>query len=255
MTFNTRFHNKKVVISGAGNGIGAACAKRIAHEGADVALLDYDEKAIDTILSEINSTGGKSIAVCCDISCKEQVIDAFEKIMHAWGHVDALINNAGVHRFDHFLEMELNDFDWVLNTNLRGTVFMTQTFLPSILDCAGSVVNIASTAGLGNHAYSAAYAASGGGIIALTKALTNEFGKEGVNFNAVCPGAVATDMWSDSFNALPSDFEPRLLVKSAPFAKQPQTSDDIAGLVAFLASSEANHLNGSIIVADGGSMA
>lgn len=255
MTLNSRFHNRNVVISGAANGIGAACAKRIAQEGGQVALLDYDEKPLAKTLAEVTAISNNSMAIPCDISDKIQVYAAFEKIMDHWGQVDALINNAGVHRYDHFLEMEMNDFDWVMNTNLRGTVLLTQTFLPSIIDFSGSVVNIASTAGLGNHAYSAAYAASGGGIIAFTKALTNEFGKENVNFNVVCPGAVATEMWSESFNELPPDFEPRLLVKSAPFTKQTQTANDVAGLVAFLASSEAKHLNGSVIVADGGSMA
>lgn len=255
MTLNNRFNNKVVVISGAGNGIGAACAIRISKEDGKIVLLDYNEKAIQEVCSKIVSAGGHAIAIPCDITNKEQIDAALHEVLMQWGHIDVLINNAGVHRYDHFLELEMNDFDWVMNTNVKGNVMLTQAFLPHIKDSEGSVVNVASTAGLGNHAYSTAYAASGGAIIALTKALTNEFGKEGVNFNVVCPGNVATQMWSDSFEQLPSDFEPRLLVKSAPFSKQPQTAEETAGVIAFLASAEGKHLNGSVITADGGSMA
>jgi 3-oxoacyl-[acyl-carrier protein] reductase len=251
----TRYTNRVVIISGGAHGIGAACAHRIAQEQGKVVLLDTDEEAIFKVGKEIALGGGTAFGIPCDISQANQIESAYEQIMHTYGEVHALVNNAGVHRYDHFLEMEMNDFDWVMNTNVRGTLMMTQTFLPHLKDTQGSVVNIASTAGLGNHAYSVAYAASSGALISATKALTNEFAKEGVNFNVVCPGAVTTQMWSNSFSHLPTDFEPRLLVKAAPFAKKAQTAEDVAGLVAFLASSEGKHLNGSVIVSDGGSMA
>lgn len=250
-----RFRNCVVVITGAANGVGAATAKKIALEGGHVILLDIDQAGLQTNTQIINENNGSAVAVVCDISQESALDEAIESILRRFGKIDALINNAAVHRYDHFLDLEMNDFDYLMNTNVRGTILVTQKCLPHIIDAQGSVVNIASTAALGNHAYSTAYAASGGAIIAFTKALTNEYGKEGVNFNVVCLGAVTTQMWSESFNELPSDFEPRLLVKSAPFTPKVQTPEEAAGLISFLASPEGRQLNGSVITADGGSMA
>jgi len=252
---NNRFEGKVVVITGAASGIGAACAERIAAEGGKIAILDLNLEKGEEMAEKINSDGGEALFAKCDISNQDDAKNALDAVLGKWGAVDALVNNAGILRFDNFLELNLDDFDTIIRVNLKGNFIMTQTFLPEIIKTKGSVVNVASTAALGHHAYTTAYSASKGGVFAYTKALTNEYAKQGVNFNCVCPASIATPMSNKGAEMLPKGFDPMLLAKAAPFDGPPRTPDYVASTVAFLASEDGKHINGDRIITDGGMMA
>ena len=164
--------------------------------------------------------------------------------------MDAVINVAGILRFDNSHEIKTKDWNKILQVNLTGTFFMCRYSLPLLLKTTGSIVNVSSTAALGAHAWTAAYSASKGGISAFSKTLANEYGPQGLNINCVCPASIETPM-TDNAN-LPKDFDVRLLNKVLPVDGVNRSPDDIASTIAFLASHDAIHINGIDLRVDGG---
>ena len=245
-----RFEDLVVLVTGAASGIGKASALRIADEGGAIACVDLDLPGARATAEEIEKAGGQALALGCDVSDPGAVRETVERAVERFGGLDALCNIAGILRFDNLLDLSPEDFDRVLAVNLRGTFLMCQAALPHLIETRGSIVNMSSTAALGAHAWTAAYSASKGGVLALTKCIAVEFGRRGVNCNAVCPASVETPMSTGV--RLPEGADLTLLKKIEPFDGIVRPPSDVAGVVAFLASRDAVHVNGDQIRADGG---
>ena len=239
-----RFKNKAVLVTGAGSGIGRSTAIRMDAEGAILTIIDINEK--DLIKTQSMLKNKESRFKVLDISASEDVKEFFTDI----NRLDALINIAGILRFDNSHEVQIDDWNKILNVNLTGTFFMCSYALPLLLKSKGAIVNVSSTAALGSHAWTAAYSASKGGISAFSKTLAVEYGMEGLNVNCVCPASIETPMSTNP--DLPKDIDTRLLKKIMPADGVNRSPNDIASTIAFLASEDAIHINGIDLRVDGG---
>ena len=239
-----RFKNKVVLVTGAGSGIGRSTAIRMDAEGANLIIVDINEK--DLIKTQSMLKNKESHFKVLDISASEDVKKFFADI----NKLDALINIAGILRFDNSHEVQIDDWNKILNVNLTGTFFMCSYALPLLLKSKGAIVNVSSTAALGSHAWTAAYSASKGGISAFSKTLAVEYGMEGLNVNCVCPASIETPMSKNPI--MPKDIDTRLLKKIMPIDGVNRSPDEIASTIAFLASEDAIHINGIDLRVDGG---
>ena len=185
-----------------------------------------------------------------DISSVSGTKEFFKDLKAKYNRLDALINIAGILRFDNSHEVSLDDWNKILNINLTGTFFMCSHAIPMLLESKGAIVNVSSTAALGAHAWTAAYSASKGGISAFSKTLAVEYGMQGLNINCVCPASIETPMSTNP--KMPKDIDTRLLKKIMPLDGVNRTPDDIASTIAFLASDDAIHINGIDLRVDGG---
>lgn len=236
-------------VTGAGSGIGKATAVRLAADGAAVACVDVVEEAAEKTSAGIVEAGGRAVARRCDVRDKEAVQGAVADAVAELGRVSIVCNIAGVGRFDHSTDVTLEDWDRIIGVNLTGTFLVAQACLPHLLDGGGVILNTASNAGLIGQPYSAAYCASKGGVVLLTKALASEYLKRGVRVNAVAPGGVETPIM-ESFG-LPEgvDFKALARIMSPIGYAQPE---EIASMFAYLASDDARYVTGSVFSIDGG---
>ena len=243
-----RFENRVAVVTGAGRGIGHAIAVRLAKEGARVASVSRTEANAEKTASEINAfrtDAAKAYAV--DVADQAAVQKAAAEIFETFGRVDILVNNAGVTRDGLSMRMSMDDWDTVLNTNLKGAFNFTQAVMrPMIKQRSGRIINISSIAGLTGNAGQANYAASKAGLIGLTKTLARELASRGITVNAVAPGLIETDMTT----VLSEEIRQAILQK-VPLGKLGEP-EDIAGAVAYLASAEAKYITGQVLTVDGG---
>ena len=249
-----RFENKVALITGAASGIGRESAYRIAKEGGKVACLDITEDAVEETASTIRDKGGDAIALRCDISDLESIAGNVAAVIDQYGQLDALCNIAGILRFDKTEDVKLEDWNRVIAINLTGTFFMCQAALPHLIESEGYIVNMASTAAHGAHAWTAAYAASKGGVLSMTRTFAIEYGRRGINANSISPANIETPMVTEAPDQIPEGVDMSLLLKVKPFVcnRPPET---VANLVAFLASEDAVHINGIDVRIDGGLMA
>lgn len=242
---------KVAVVTGAAAGLGAASARALAAHGATVALLDVD---VDQASALAETLPTETIALRCDVSDAEEVQRVFNQIGAELGHIDALHNNAGVSytgRGDAPPdELELSMWQHVLGVNLTGTFLCTKYALPLMTDrpSGASVINTASIAGPVLGAQVTAYAASKGGVVAMTRCLTVTHGSRGIRANVICPGSMDTNMAS-ALKASP-DLRDRF-ISQVPLQRQ-GLPEDIGGLVVFLASDASAYFSGNVLVLDGG---
>ena len=239
-----RFKDKVVLVTGAGSGIGRSTALRMDAEGATLIIIDINEDEIIKTKSMLKNK--QSTAKVLDISNLADV----KKFFKGLNKLDALINVAGILRFDNSHEVQIGDWEKILNVNLTGTFFMCSYALPLLLKSKGAIVNVSSSAALGSHAWTAAYSASKGGISAFSKTLAVEYGMEGLNVNCVCPASIETPMSTNP--DMPKDIDTRLLKKIMPIDGVNRSPDEIASTIAFLASEDAIHINGIDLRVDGG---
>ena len=240
-------NGKRVVITGGASGIGLATAKRFVNEGAKVVILDWDQETLDRALSNSPKIHG---GVCADVSNPDQIGGAFKKVDEMIGGIDILISNAGISFRKPFLEIEYEQWSQVLRVNLDGMFLCAKEAIKRMRrQRSGVVLFTASTNGIEGHPLYSHYNASKAGVIVLAKTMALEFAPW-LRVNAVCPGYVLTPMQE-------SEYTPEMLeeVNSRIPLRRHAEPKEIAGLFAFLASSEAAYITGQAIVIDGGETA
>lgn len=235
-------------ISKSGVGIGHAIALELGRQGANVAVAGHSSlSAAEDLASAITKLGRKSIAVQCNVADAAQVENFVSQVLTSWGALDIVVNNAGVTKDTLVLRMSEDDWDTVLDTNLKGAFLMTRASLkPMIKQRRGKIVNITSVFGLVANAGQANYCASKAGLIALTKTVAKEVGSRNIQVNAVAPGFIQTAMTDKLSDELKEG-----ALKKIP-AGRLGTPEDVAGAVAFLCSSSADYITGQVLTVDGG---
>lgn len=246
-----RFEGKVALITGAASGIGRATAERLSAEGARVVCTDVQSEVVEETAKRAREAGGDAEPLYCDVGDPASAAEAVRATIERYGELHVLCNIAGIIRFGHTHEFPLAEWNRILAVNLTGTFLMCQEALPHLLATKGCIVNTASTSALAGHAWLAAYSASKGGVLALTRELAIEYGKQGLRVNAVCPGSVSTPM-NDGFE-LPAGADGKLLYRIMPLDafRGPET---VASSIAFLASEDAAHINGVGLRVDGATL-
>jgi meso-butanediol dehydrogenase / (S,S)-butanediol dehydrogenase / diacetyl reductase len=245
-----RFEDKVVLITGAAGGIGRATAFRLAEEGARCAIVDVNEEGLAETLERLGD-GGHS-AYVLDLFQTESIQGVVDQIAADFGKLDVLCNIAGMLRCDHTHEMALDMWHKVLTVNTTGTFAMCRAAIPHLVKTKGNIVNMSSTAAIGGHPWMAAYAASKGAILSMTRSMSLEYVKQGIRVNAILPGGIATDMHM-SFR-IPEGADPSLLTRMTPLAPFEGPSA-AAAAVAFVASDDGRYMNGAGLRLDGGMLA
>jgi 3-oxoacyl-[acyl-carrier protein] reductase len=239
--------NQVAVVTGAGRGIGRAIALKFAGEGADIVCVSRTAENSEKVAAEVRALGRKAWAFSVDVANAASVNEAAEKILADAGRVDILVNNAGVTRDGLLMRMSDEDWDTVLNTNLKGAFLFTRALSRSFLkQRSGRIINVASVIGLIGNAGQANYSSSKAGLIGLTQSIAREFASRGITVNALAPGFIETDMTA----GLKEEWKAELL-KKIPLNCLGQ-SEDIAHAALFLASPGARYITGQVLTVDGG---
>jgi 3-oxoacyl-[acyl-carrier protein] reductase len=242
------FENQTAIITGAGRGIGQAIAARLASGGARVACVSRSEENAKRTADELNKARAdtaKHYAV--DVADHAAVQKVGAQILEDFGKIDILVNNAGVTRDGLAMRMSIEDWDTVINTNLRGAFNFTQSILRSMIkQRSGRIINITSVIGLIGNAGQTNYAASKAGLIGFTKSLARELASRNITVNAVAPGFITTDMTAGLSDEIKTTIQAQI-----PLGKT-GTPENIADAVVFLASAKANYITGQVVCVDGG---
>ena len=247
---SNRFEGKSAIVTGAASGIGQAVAQRLASEGAHVACVDLNPDAAKATADGIVAAGGNAFPLACDVSDADAVKAMVDGAVATLGKLDVLCNVAGIGKFEHSHTWDPGHFDRIVGVNLHGTYYCRSAALPHLLATGGNIVNTASTAGIMGQPWSAAYCASKGGVVMMTKALATEYADRGVRINAVAPGGTETNIIA-SFRPPAGDVNYDSMKKM--ISPMGMTSPaKMAGVFAFIASDEANYMTGSVVAMDGG---
>ena len=244
-----RFAGRVALVTGAASGIGRATAVRLAEEGAQVVGVDLHAEPLAETAALAAS--GSIEARVGDVSHPALAAAVIEEIVGRHGRLDVLANVAGILRTAHTHEHPIEVWDQVLAINLTGTFTFCRAAIPALLDSHGNIVNVSSTAALAGAAWSAAYAASKGGVLALTRTIAVEYAKQGLRCNAVCPGSITTPITKDFGFPEGGDFK---LVERMMAIDKPRGPETVAAAIAYLASDDAAHVNGEDIRVDGGTL-
>ena len=245
--------NKVVVVTGGGNGIGAAVAQRFGEEGACVAIWDIDVVSAQVIVDVLRRDGCHAVAVSCDITNYEAVLASVQETETELGPVDILVNNAGWDIFRPFLKTEPEFWDKIIDINLRGVLHTHHAILPGMCDRGrGRIVNVASDAARVGSSGESVYAACKAGIIGLSKTLAREHARQGLTFNVVCPGPTETALL-DNFMAEAGNPEKlgEAFRRAVPMGRLGQP-EDLPGAIVFLASDDAAYITGQVLSVSGG---
>ena len=239
---------KTAIVTGGSRGIGRATAIELSKMGMNVAVIYHGNQAkADETVAACKENGVDAVAIQCDVKDKSAVEVAIENVRETFGSVDVLVNNAGITKDGLLLRMSEEDFDSVIDTNLKGCFLFSKACAAIMMkQRAGKIINIASVVGISGNAGQANYAASKAGIIGFTKSLAKELGSRGICVNAVAPGFVETDM-----TEVLSDKVKESLMDAIPL-KRTAKPEDIVNAIGFLASEKADYITGQVLTVDGG---
>jgi len=238
------------VITGGSNGIGAATVRRFVAEGAEVLIADVDLDAANTLANEL---GDAVSAVKCDVRLEPEVKAAAEVAYKRWDHIDILVNNAGSELNRSYDETTVDEWDRVLDTDLKGPWLVCKHFVPPMVDRgSGSVINISSLNGLVGFPLSTAYGSAKGGLVVFTRDMAIELANTGVRINCVCPGVIDTGMMERWTDLMPDKSEAKEMLKGTMPIGRMGTADEVAGAIFFFASSDSSLCQGSVLSVDGG---
>ncbi|NBF41734.1 MAG: glucose 1-dehydrogenase [Spirochaetes bacterium] len=253
-----RFSDKRIIVTGSGRGIGRAIARRFAEEGAAVAICDIDRTTAEATAGEINESGGTALAVELDVRSIESVRAMLDAVVTEWGRVDVLVNNAGITIAKPVVEFTEEEWERTLDINLKGVFRCSQLVaVQMITQGGGKIINLSSESGKTAKPNFTIYAASKFGVVGFTQGLAQELAPHGITVNAVCPGIVHTPMWEELDRVLAKRMgkkEGEILATrkdQIPLGRLEQP-EDVAGVVAFLASDDANYMTGQAVNVTGG---
>jgi 3-oxoacyl-[acyl-carrier protein] reductase len=242
-----RLAGKVSIITGAARGIGHATALKFAREGAKVVLCDLDGAALAATVNQVRDTGGEAHGFVLDVTDPASIQAMVDAVLRRYGRVDVLVNNAGIVQDAQLLKMREDQFDSVLDVNLKGTYNCTKAVAPIMVEQnSGVILNASSIVGIHGNFGQSNYAASKFGVIGLAKTWARELGRKGVRANAVCPGFVETSILS----TIPEKVL-ELMKARVPLGRLARP-EEIANTYAFLASDEASYINGAVIEVSGG---
>jgi meso-butanediol dehydrogenase/(S,S)-butanediol dehydrogenase/diacetyl reductase len=241
-----------VLVTGAASGIGRGVAERLAREGAKLVAVDVQAEGLAELQSSLAAEGCPVTTRTCDVSDESAVESTVAACVELHGRLDVLVNVAAILRAAHLHEMRTADWDRVIAINLTGTFFACRAALPHLVASRGNIVNVASTAAVHGQPYAGAYAASKGGVLALTKSIAIDYVKQGVRANAVLPCDIATPIFAQFQMPEGGDWK---LVQRVMAPKGSGAPADIAGVVAMLASDDGAHMTGAEVRVDGGCFA
>lgn len=240
--------NKVALITGGTRGIGRAIALKLSEKGYNIAIsyINNNKKAQE-VVDEIEKNNVKALAIKADVSKEEEVNNMMKVINKELGNIDVLVNNAGITRDNLLIRMKTEDWDQVIDTNLRGVFLCTKAVARGMMKKRyGKIVNIASIVGISGNTGQGNYSASKAGVIGFTRSIAKELGSRGINVNAVAPGFIETDMTQ----VLEDNIKDEML-KSIPLNRAGKP-EDVANLVVFLCSEKADYITGQVIHVDGG---
>lgn len=243
---------KIALVTGAGSGMGEATARRLADDGMAVAVLDVDPAAAERVAADIVATGARAVAVIADISRRDQVELAVKQARESLGPITVLVNNAGIENFTRFEDIDVDNWDRIIEVNLKGSYNVTQVVLPDMVAAHwGRIVNIASVAAQIGAAGMVHYSASKGGVISMTRSLAQELGSRGITVNAVAPGFILTPMAQRAIDngAFPLPVEEMVKAYPIPRLGKPE---EVAAVCAFFASEEAGYISAQLLGVNGG---
>lgn len=245
-----RLKGLNCVVTGGSSGIGAATVRRFVEEGAEVLIPDIDMEAADRVASEL---GDAVSAIKCDVRIEADVKAAAAIAYDRWEKVDVLVNNAGSELNRAYDEMTEDEWDRVLNTDLKGPWLMCKHFVPPMVKAgSGSVINISSLNGLVGFPLSTAYGGAKGGLVVFTRDMAIELAATGVRINCVCPGVIDTGMMERWTDLMPDKNEAKEMLKGTMPIGRMGTAEEVAGAIYFFASADSSLCQGSVLTVDGG---
>ncbi len=255
MATASRFEGKTVIVTGAASGIGRAALIRLVSEGATALGFDLNEAGLRETVEAASATachGGRAAFATGSVSDEADVKRAVANFVAREGRLDVLVNMAGILRSSHTHETPLEQFMALIQVNLVGTFLFCREAIPHLLEAKGNIVNAASTSAYFGHPYMSAYSASKGGIASMTHAMAWEYIRRGVRVNAIAPGGIATPLVANTPAGFPAGVDQTLFMHLTPPDLKFGVPENVAGVIAMLASADGAHINGEIIRIDGG---
>ena len=245
-----RLLNLRCVVTGGASGIGAATVRRFAAEGAEVCILDRDLPAAETLAKEL---GEGHLAMELDVRFEAGVERVAAAVYEHWGRVDVLVNNAGSELNKTYNETTVDEWDRVLDTDLKGPWLLCKHFVPRMVEHgSGSVINISSLNGLVGFPLSTAYGSAKGGLVVFTRDMAIELATSGVRINCVCPGVIETPMMERWTDLMPDKDEAKAMLRGVMPIGRMGTAEEVAGAVLFFASADSSLCQGAVLSVDGG---